>query len=78
MIFDAGSSGSRAHVSACAGSLSMIPIPVMNDRFNQVTEPGLSSYASGSDTAGASLKPILDASVAYLQKPWRKHIASSC
>lgn len=67
VIVDAGSSGSRAHVFEYARALPMIPIPVINDFFNQNTKPGLSSFAPTGAGAGASLKPILDASVTALK-----------
>ena len=67
VIIDAGSSGSRAHVFQYAKALPMIPVPVIADLFNKNTKPGLSSYANDPSAAGASLKPILDASSAFLQ-----------
>ncbi len=68
VIIDAGSSGSRAHVFAFGMSLPMIPIPVIKDKFNQNTHPGLSSYANNPAAAGQSLEPILQASAAYLRQ----------
>jgi len=67
VIIDAGSSGSRSHVFEYVKSWPLIPVPVINDFFNMGTKPGLSSYANDPAAAGASLKPILDATVIALQ-----------
>ena len=67
VIIDAGSSGSRAYVFQYAKSLPMIPIPVIKSLYSKSTQPGLSSYATTPDLAGASLQPILTAAANFLQ-----------
>ena len=64
VIVDAGSSGSRAHVFEYTTPL---PIPAIKDIFSHSSTPGLSSYANNPHAAGASLKPILDATAQALQ-----------
>lgn len=64
LIIDAGSSGTRVHVYEYTNNLSSTP--VIHETFAKSVQPGLSSYAPTGDGAGASLKPILDASVADL------------
>ena len=56
-IIDAGSSGSRIHVYQVTGSNQ--GVPVITELGNDKIKPGLSSYASHPQDAGASLKPLL-------------------
>jgi Golgi nucleoside diphosphatase len=57
IFIDAGSSGSRLHIFEYEKSL---PLPMIKDVFSESIKPGLSEYAAHPESAGQSLKKILD------------------
>lgn len=63
IIVDAGSSGSRIHVYQYDDK----ELPEIKDIFTESTKPGLSSFASNPQAAGASLKKLFDDATAQLQ-----------
>jgi hypothetical protein len=66
IVVDAGSSGSRLHLMQY--STPSASIPIIKDIFSESIKPGLSSYASQPDNAGASLKPLFDDAMTTLKK----------
>ena len=66
IVVDAGSTGSRLHLMQYTTAAKSIP--VITDIFSESIKPGLSSFASQPDSAGASLKTLFDDAMTTMQK----------
>lgn len=65
IFIDAGSTGSRIHIFQYEKST---PLPNIKDVFSESIKPGLSSYDTNPEAAGASLKKLLDDATVFLDK----------
>jgi hypothetical protein len=65
VVIDAGSSGSRLHLFHYKLDKDL---PDIVEIFSETTKPGLSSFSSQPNTAGASLKPLFDDAMVVMQK----------
>ena len=73
IYIDAGSSSSKLHIFEYEKSSS---IPMIKDVFSESTKPGLSEYADHPESAGNSLKKLLDDATQFLSKTKQSLLSS--